>query len=622
MAKRRKRAFPGDTPVKVSQKVAQNAARSISADEEIGGIFGFFKSVSVRETIESIVIAVALAMMFKAFEAEAFIIPTGSMAPSLQGEHKDLACSQCGYSFQVSASRDAQVAGANCPLCHFKTPLRRSKAGHKTFNGDRILVNKFVYDFKDPKRFDVIVFKNPNHAKQNYIKRLTGLPGENILIENGDIYTMTEQPDGSYEKQIQAKPPEKLIQIAERIADTKYFGGRLKQVGWPVSWKQTDGEANWQSSRSGDQLTYLASPKPAASWLRFRNNRPDEIEWTQLLEMIEDKETVEVEPVKGRLVNDYVAHNDGIVNSQDKNSVGYHWVGDIGFEAEVEIKSGSGNLYFDIVEGGAHFKCSIDVKTGQAKLSVAPPEGSTIEFVGADGDVVAEPTGSCGITSGGRYNVRFFNADDRLYFWVDGNVIDFDAVNYTRSEIPVPHYSLEDPADEQPLGIGCQNLEVQVGRIVAYRDIYYTSTSKTATIDRQLERLHRFGELAYRRKPKFEMVRVSVMEDESLADPTEVYATMRTPESWDTPAAQALFRRKKGQTEPMFSLLDSDDDDKDQFLPMGDNSAQSLDGRVWDGPRFVERDMLIGRAMFIFWPHSLQEPLPFFPNFERMGFIR
>jgi len=43
-----------------------------------------------RETIESIVIAFVLAFLFRTFEAEAFVIPTGSMAPTLMGRHKDV----------------------------------------------------------------------------------------------------------------------------------------------------------------------------------------------------------------------------------------------------------------------------------------------------------------------------------------------------------------------------------------------------------------------------------------------------------------------------------------------------------------------------------------------------
>ena len=43
---------------------------------------------AIREAIESIVVAFILAFLFRTFEAEAFVIPTGSMAPTLMGRHK------------------------------------------------------------------------------------------------------------------------------------------------------------------------------------------------------------------------------------------------------------------------------------------------------------------------------------------------------------------------------------------------------------------------------------------------------------------------------------------------------------------------------------------------------
>jgi signal peptidase I len=55
-------------------------------------------------------------------------------------------------------------------------------------NGDRILVLKCIYQFFEPKRWDVIVFKNPPEPTINYIKRLIGLPGESVQIIDGDIY--------------------------------------------------------------------------------------------------------------------------------------------------------------------------------------------------------------------------------------------------------------------------------------------------------------------------------------------------------------------------------------------------------------------------------------------------
>src|SRR2546422_407672 len=62
-------------------------------------------------------------------------------------------------------------------------------------SGDRVLVAKYEYHIRPPKRFEVPVFKYPQepyHASDktamNYIKRLCGLPGETIAIYKGDLY--------------------------------------------------------------------------------------------------------------------------------------------------------------------------------------------------------------------------------------------------------------------------------------------------------------------------------------------------------------------------------------------------------------------------------------------------
>src|SRR6187200_609412 len=64
------------------------------------------ESHAIRETVESIVIAFVLAFLFRTFEAEAFVIPTGSMAPTLMGRHKDVDCPKCGYRYEVNASEE------------------------------------------------------------------------------------------------------------------------------------------------------------------------------------------------------------------------------------------------------------------------------------------------------------------------------------------------------------------------------------------------------------------------------------------------------------------------------------------------------------------------------------
>lgn len=56
-------------------------------------------------------------------------------------------------------------------------------------NGDVVLINKAVYEFKEPERFDVILFEADGiNEGKTYVKRVIALPGETICIQNGKIY--------------------------------------------------------------------------------------------------------------------------------------------------------------------------------------------------------------------------------------------------------------------------------------------------------------------------------------------------------------------------------------------------------------------------------------------------
>lgn len=55
-------------------------------------------------------------------------------------------------------------------------------------SGDYILTSRITYKFRNPQRGDVIVFRSPKNPDIEYIKRIIGLPGDKILIENGEVY--------------------------------------------------------------------------------------------------------------------------------------------------------------------------------------------------------------------------------------------------------------------------------------------------------------------------------------------------------------------------------------------------------------------------------------------------
>src|SRR3989338_11028918 len=54
-------------------------------------------------------------------------------------------------------------------------------------NWDYLIVDEISYRFRDPGRGEVVVFKFPNDPSQRYIKRIVGLPGETVQVQEGQV---------------------------------------------------------------------------------------------------------------------------------------------------------------------------------------------------------------------------------------------------------------------------------------------------------------------------------------------------------------------------------------------------------------------------------------------------
>lgn len=593
----RRKPFETSSRREQSASAAQTktAAPAIQPD---GPIETFFKDYGTRETIESVLVAIVLALLFRTFQAEAFIIPTGSMAPTLMGQHLDLECDKCHYQYRTGATEEnstrpaderATITKTFCPICQYPVRLRRNKeADHRSNQGDRILVNKFVYDFQPPERFDVIVFKYPNNGMQNYIKRLVGLPGENLTIQCGDVFSLKPKPEGSgWDWEILRKSPEKLLTMLQMVDDTHFVAPELRQVNWPWRWQQwnvPETQRSWSIVESAGKPIYQVTAEKAASpqWLRYRHMLPNPEDWELISE---GRQVARLQNDRGRWIGDYYAYNDSEVNNTQRNkSWGANFVGDLGLEAVVEVQGDSGQLLLDLVEGGAHFQCAIDVSSGKATLSCAD---SSVQFHAPGGDPVKEPTAETIVRGRGRYLLRYVNADDQLRLWVNDSLVEFTTDLYRREGKVLPTWSESDAGDAEPLGIGSLGANLKVDRLRVWRDIYYVSVT---------QREHRI--------------------DEGIVPPPELLAMSRDPKSWGSSRVRSALAGRYRPDQPMFRLGEG------QFMPMGDNSPASLDARVWPGAPYVEEALLLGRALFIYWPHSLNKPIPYFPNFRRMGPIR
>ncbi len=180
-----------------------------------------------RESIESFVVVV-VAFLVWSLEAEGFVIPTGSMAPTLVGRHKDVTCPECGYAFTVDANREAEpspsrrgptprIAWGTCENCRYAAPL----ADLPSTSGDRIYVMKqgLSLPFLERagrvrvRRWDVAVFKQPEEPEVRFIKRVVGMPDEVLRIQGGDVWVRPRQGDAPFERPLRPLEHQQAMQV-------------------------------------------------------------------------------------------------------------------------------------------------------------------------------------------------------------------------------------------------------------------------------------------------------------------------------------------------------------------------------------------------------------------------
>jgi len=107
------------------------------------------KKPVIPEILESIIIAVILATIIRLFLLAPFFIPSQSMEPSL-------------------------------------------------LVGDRMIVSKIAYRLGEPQRGDIIVFKYPRDPSKDYVKRLIGFEGEEVILKNNHLYINGKETPEKY----------------------------------------------------------------------------------------------------------------------------------------------------------------------------------------------------------------------------------------------------------------------------------------------------------------------------------------------------------------------------------------------------------------------------------------
>jgi signal peptidase I len=113
--------------------------------------------------------------------------------------------------------------------------------------GDRVLVNKFIYRFTEPKRGDIIVFESVDNPDEDLIKRVVGLPGDTVAVRRGHLllngerqrepYVNKKLPDRSFYAKTKVPKGHVFVMGDNRgnSADSRVFG--------PLPKKNIEGEA-------------------------------------------------------------------------------------------------------------------------------------------------------------------------------------------------------------------------------------------------------------------------------------------------------------------------------------------------------------------------------------------
>jgi signal peptidase I len=554
---------------------------------------------SIREIAETIVFVVVLVLLLKSFVAEAFVIPTGSMAETLYGNQKLLTCPECGYLYPVNCSREAEAKpgeavlteSGTCPNCRRVQKLKFSVDAYgrrvpddPCHSGDRVLVAKFLYDlpWRSPERLNVVVFKFPgdsdavgapfpesgpskDYTPINYIKRLIGLGGETIAICNGKLYVLSAADSAEWVKQFEANNPEQVeqnpvLRWRRRNMYEDYSGAKeLFRDGKFTIIRKSPSKilsmsrvVNVNDNQPADLKGLMAARwEKDGAWnsddqKKYTSAGGTATGWLRYANVLRDNHG------KKSLITDFIGYNSG------DGSPTEHWVGDLIVTCEVKVEKAEGEFLLELSKGVDRFRAIWDLKTGVCRLVRVEdytPEGKKAGDAGVE--LKQQATS---LKGPGTYKVRLANVDDRLTVWVDGKLPFDDGVEYSSAHKLGASQAPTGKNDLEPASIGVRGASVTVDHLRLDRDTYYTTDAHS---DRGLNGI----------------------------DPTN-------PEGWKNAEALTNPPSKTLYVQP------------GHYLCLGDNSPASSDGRTWG---LVPDRLLLGRALVIYYPFKLTWPVEINP---------
>ncbi|CAG1002085.1 Signal peptidase I [Phycisphaerales bacterium] len=546
---------------------------------------GHHKS-SIRETLISIVIAFAMAFVFRGFVIEAFLIPTGSMAPTLLGAHMRFEASQTGYSWPMD-TRDKVSPGSSEPLPIQGTSSNPIKVhdpmsgqlidrkGVPVRWGDRIFVMKYLYSVYEPERFDVVVFKNPTDPTVNYIKRLLGLPGEQIALVDGDVFARTPRADDSKDVNPWLLPGWHAAQKPERAQRAMWqdvFSSEFTPLKPDAV--QPRFTSPWRAAPGVDPKQWAIAGRAD---YRYTGPGPTAIEWDSGV----------------REINDSYAYNE-----VSAPGVARYPVSDIRTRLGVRPENSGAAVSAVLVTRGHEFRADIDgaavtlrmKRLGGRQLSSDSP--GIVDLPAGDWVELGKGSLEQPLPAGRVTNIEFWHADQSLTLFVNDQPVARGSYDWTPDQRL--RYAASMSADE------------------AMRSSGSLLSASAAYTHPEVRWVFSGGPLT--------LYRVGLARD--------IYYQPAVYHNVEQGRRHSRLDEPANATHPKSTLNLT----PEQFFVCGDNSPSSLDARLWDKPNpwvaeldktigVVHRDLLIGKAFWVYFPApGRRQGIPV-PDWGRMRFI-
>ncbi len=293
--------------------------------------------------------------------------------------------------------------------------------------GDQLLVHKHAYLFHSPRRWEVVVFRNPYEPRQAYVKRIVGLPRERIQLIDGDLF-------------VNGKRQRKNLtyQRAMRILVDDHDYQPSDDPTWRSRWKPDPAQICWQDVGDGFDFDGISTgtPRPAeteVAWVRYRH-------WIRSRNGREPPQLAPIADTYGYNLPGEAAAN--------------HTIADLMLAVELTILRGRGQFMLQMSDA-AH-QCNFVIDTEHHEWSLAVDGKATVvRAAHFEAAMTQKPM-----------LIEMSLFDRQLLVAVNGRTI------FEPWIVPDDRQTAESPASTA--GFAARRLEVRVRSLKLYRDVYYT----------------------------------------------------------------------------------------------------------------------------------------------------